>query len=177
MRHLVFVGWLAVVWVVLWRDLTLANLVSGVVIAGVVLLVFPLRHGGTHARVRPVAVIGFLGYFLWKLLVSNVIVARAILAPRARVHTGIVAVPTTPHSDLVVTLVANAISLTPGTLSIEVRRDPATLYVHVLDLRDLDKVRADIDDLQRRLVRAIGSDEVLASLGDAPLPTIEEDTP
>jgi multicomponent Na+:H+ antiporter subunit E len=90
------------------------------------------------------------------------------------VRTGIVAVPVAACSDLVITVVANAITLTPGTLTLEVRREPSTLYVHVLHLRDLDQVRRDIRTLLRMVVRAIGSAEALALLDAAPLPGVEE---
>jgi multicomponent Na+:H+ antiporter subunit E len=77
-------------------------------------------------------------------------------------------------SDLVITVVANAITLTPGTLTVELRRDPTTLYVHVLHLSDLDEVRRDIRTLQRKVVRAIGSAHALALLDASPLPTVED---
>ena len=92
------------------------------------------------------------------------VVARAVISPRGALHTGIVAVPLRGCSDAVVTLIADAITLTPGTLTIEVRRDPPVLFVHALDLRDVAQVQADIRKLEVLAVRAFGSDEALAGL-------------
>lgn len=169
------VGWLTALWVVLWRDLTVANVASGAAIAMIVLVVFPPRHptGGQHT-IRPLQLAAFVGYFAWKLVVSNYVVAREILTPRDHIRSGIVAVPMVACSDLLVTIVANAISLTPGTLTLEVRRDPPTLFVHVLHLHDLDKVRRDIRTLQRLAVAAIGSAEALAEFDADPQPPVED---
>lgn len=167
--------WLAVMWVVLWRDLSPANVASGAVIAVAVLVVFPLhRLGGEHHRIRPVRMLIFLVYFAWQLLVANLVIAREIVTPRDRIRAGIVAVPVSASSDLVIMVVANAISLTPGTLTLEVRHDPPTLYVHVLHLNDLDQVRETIRKMQRMVVRAIGSTEALALLDASPPSPVED---
>lgn len=170
------VGWLTLLWLVLWRDASVANVVSGVAIAVVVLVVFPPRRVTGELALRPLHLVVFVGYFAWKLLVSNLVVAREIVTPRDHVRSGIVAVPMVACSDLVVTVVANTISLTPGTLTLEVRRDPPTLFVHVLHLHDLDQVRRDIRTLQHLAVRAIGSAEALAEFEAAPQPPVEDRT-
>jgi multicomponent Na+:H+ antiporter subunit E len=64
----------------------------------------------------------------------------------------------------VVTLIADAITLTPGTLTLEVVADPLTLYVHVLDGRDLEAVRREVRRLEVLAVRAFGDAEALAGL-------------
>ena len=87
-----------------------------------------------------------------------------VVAPRDRVRTGIVAVPLLGCSDAVATLIADAISLTPGTLTLEVRREPLTLYVHALDTRDVEELRKEIRVLEVLAVRAFGDAEALAGL-------------
>lgn len=174
MMRALLVAWLTVLWLVLWRDVSVANVVSGVAIALVVLALFPPRQvTGDHAF-RPLKLVVFIGYFAWKLVVSNLMVAREIVTPRDHVRSGIVAVPVVACSDLVTTVVANAISLTPGTLTLEVRRDPPMLFVHVLHLHDLDQVRRDIRTLQRLAVAAIGSAEAVAELDAEPQPDVED---
>ncbi len=170
MTRVVLVVWLTVLWVVLWRDATPANVAIGLAVAVVVIVVFPPRRARSRDHtLRPLPLIAFLGYFAWQLLVSNLVVAREIVTPRDRIRSGIVAVPVAACSDLVITVVANVITLTPGTLTLEVRRDPPTLYVHFLHLHDVDEVRRDIRTLQRLVVRAIGSAEALAELDATPL--------
>jgi multicomponent Na+:H+ antiporter subunit E len=162
---------MVVLWLVLWRDASPANIASGLVVGLAVAAVFPLRPARARDHtVRPLRLLVFLGYFAWQLVVSNVVVARQILTPRDRVWTGIVAVPVPPGSDLVTTIVANAITLTPGTLTLEVTREPPMLYVHVLQVHDLGQVRRDIRTLQTLLVRAIGSAEAIRVLESTPLP-------
>lgn len=154
---------LLLVWLGLWSELSLANTVSGLVVAALVVLVFRRRAGGTLV-IRPLRVAVFLGYFLLKLLQSTASVARAVLAPHDRVSTGIVAVPLQGCSDALATLIADAISLTPGTLTLEVRREPLTLYVHALDARRIEDVEADVRTLEVLAVRAFGDEEALAGL-------------
>jgi len=150
-------------WVALWSDVSWANLLSGLVVATAVVFAFDTWRDG-QLVLRPIATARFAVHFAYKLVESSVVVARAVISPRDAVHTGIVAVPLSGCSDALATLVADAISLTPGTLTLEVRRDPLTLYVHALDVRDVDQVRADVRRLEVLAVRAFGSAEALEGL-------------
>jgi multicomponent Na+:H+ antiporter subunit E len=154
---------LVVVWLALWSDLSWANVLSGIAVGTAVVLVFRNPRRGTIA-VRPVRAAHFVGFFLVKLAQSSVTVARTVLAPHDRVHTGIVAVPLSGCSDALATLIADAISLTPGTLTLEVRREPLTLFVHALDVRRLDQVEADVRRLEVLAVRAFGDRAAIAGL-------------
>lgn len=71
-------------------------------------------------------------YFLWDLVVSSVQVAVTVLAPKDISEPRLVTIPLNVQSDWGVTLVANFISLTPGTLSVDVSGDRKTLLVHSL---------------------------------------------
>jgi multicomponent Na+:H+ antiporter subunit E len=167
MRRAVLIAWLTVLWVVLWGEISLANVLGGVVVAVMVTTVFRLAPAPEQRHTfRPYRAFVFAAYFLWQLLVSNFVVAREVVTPRDRIRSGIVAVPVTGCSDLVITVLANALTLTPGTQTLEVRREPPTLYVHVLHLHDIDEVRRDIRRLQLMVVHAIGSQEALASLDE-----------
>lgn len=150
------------IWLCLWSDLSVANVVSGVVVAVAIVAVFGQRPG--RLIVRPVALVRFTLYFTRKLVESTVVVARAVISPRSAVHTGVVAVPLEGCSDAVVTLIADAISLTPGTLTIEVHQDPPTLFVHALDVRDVARVQADIRTLEVLAIRAFGTAEAIEGL-------------
>jgi multicomponent Na+:H+ antiporter subunit E len=155
--------WMVVLWVVLWGELSLANVVSGVAVTLVLLTLLPLGRGKRGSfHVRPLWALWFAGYFLVKLVQSNLIVAWEIVTPGDRTTTGVVAVPLRDCGDGLVTLIANCITLTPGTLTLEIRREPTTLYVHVLHLRDIEAVRRDIRQLERMAVRAFGTPEALA---------------
>lgn len=154
---------LTVVWIALWSDLTAANVLSGLLVAALIVASFDTWRPGL-VIVRPVAAAKFAGYFAYQLAVSSLVVARTVIAPRDRIRTGIVAVPLRGCSDAVVTLIADAITLTPGTLTLEVRRDPLTLYVHALDVRDVTVLQQDVRTLEVLAVKAFGDADALAGL-------------
>ena len=154
---------LTLIWVGLWSDVSAANVASGLLVAVCVVFVFDTPQTG-HLVFRPVHLARFAVYFTYKLLESTVVVARTVVSPKGAVRTGIVAVPLVGCSDAVTTLIAHAISLTPGTLTIEVRSNPRTLFVHALDVRDVDRVQADVRALEVLAVRAFGSAEAIQGL-------------
>ena len=156
------VVWLTLVWVGLWGSVTAANVLGGLAVA-VVLLVL-LRQGPTDARavVVPLALLRFSVRFLVDLVVSSVQVVRLVLRPRIDLRQGVVAVRVPDASDMLLTVLADAISLTPGTLTIDVDRSSATLYVHSLDAGEdpaaVERLRAGLRDQARAAVRALGSE-------------------
>ena len=165
----VLVGWLVVVWVALWGDLTFANLASGVLVAVLLTVFLPAtgdrgRTTQEGARIHPLAALHFAGWFAWKLVEANVVVAWEVLTPRNRINEGVVAVPLHGVSDGLTTLVASCVSLTPGTLVLDLDRDPLVLYVHVLHLRTMEEVRAEVQTLEHLAIRAFGSARARASI-------------
>ena len=163
MTRVVRLLWLTTIWVALWSDVSAANVLSGLLVAGVIVALFNTWQPG-HVIVRPVAATKFATYFVYQLVVSSLVVARTVVTPRHRIRTGIVAVPLRGCSDAVVALIADAISLTPGTLTLEVRREPLTLYVHALDVRDITVLQREIRTLEVLAVKAFGDDDALAGL-------------
>lgn len=157
--------WLVVVWMALWGTISVANLLSGLAVGSLLLVLFPTRQvSEATGRFRPLRALELLAYFLWKLLEANTVVAWEVITPsNESVKEAVVAVPMTGASDTVVAIVANAVSLTPGTLTIEVERDPTVLYVHVLHLRTIEQVRADVLKMERAVLRAFGTDDAIAS--------------
>lgn len=100
--------------------------------------------------------LGLAGYFLYQLLVSNLRVLWDVITPRQGSRPGIVGLPLAARTDLEITLVANLVSLTPGTLSLDVSDDRQTLYVHVMFMDDIDTVRAAIKDgIERRVLEVL----------------------
>ena len=152
-----------VVWLALWGEVSVANLVSGVLVVALIGLIIrpvPRRH-----TLNPLSLLRLLAVFVWRLVSSSATVVLAVLAPTpARLRSGVVGVRLSQHSRLVATIVADAISLTPGTLTLEARyRDdedppggsPPVLYIHVLGLADPEDIRADVHRLERLVVSAV----------------------
>lgn len=82
--------------------------------------------------------------FAWALVRANLAVAKVVLSPRLGIRPGLVRFPTELTGDAAVTLLANMITLTPGTLTLAVSDDRDCLYVHALDIGDPENVVAEI---------------------------------
>lgn len=165
------VVWLTVLWVLLWGGLSAANVLSGIVVSLAVVTVAGLpkvaRRGDTDAaRVRVGATLWFGLYVLYKLVESNLVLAWEIITPRNRINSGVVAVPLRTESNMAMLVVANVITLTPGTMTIEVGGNPPILYVNVLHLHDIDQVRRDLLRIEELSVRAFGSTAARAQLAE-----------
>lgn len=162
--------WLTLVWALLWGDLGLASLLSGLGVAVFVVLV--ARPTGVHgmqlASFHPVSATVFLVYFLVQLVKSSLQVAWEVVTPGFNVHRAVISVPMHVSSDGLVTLVGNTITLTPGTLTVDVRSggpdQPPVLYVHALHFTDVDDLRRDVLTIERLAVRAFGTKEDRAEL-------------
>ncbi|QYG91195.1 cation:proton antiporter [Iamia sp. SCSIO 61187] len=154
---------LTTIWVLLNGRPQVANVLGGLAVSAIVLIAFPLAEEGGGHRFHPVATVAFALHVAWSLVTSSLAVALAVVAPTpARLRSGIVRVELPGASPLVTTLVANAITLTPGTLTVTAQSDPAVLHVHVLGLGDVDEFRASIHDLHRRAAAAF------TPVGEAP---------
>ncbi|MBQ0994577.1 Na+/H+ antiporter subunit E [Micromonospora sp. PSH03] len=163
----VALGWLVLVWNLLWGDITWANLVGGLLVGAAVLVFYPLPAVSFGGRLRPWALLVFVGRFAVELVSASLHVARIAVQPGYRPRGAIIAVRLRVSTDLNLALTAEAVSLVPGTLVLEVDRDSGTLYLHVLDTHgpgDLDVARARTLAVERRIVRTVGSTSELRRL-------------
>lgn len=173
-RAVLLVAWLVVAWLALWERWSLPTVAGGLAVAVALVALFPPGRAGPDAgRFRPLAAARFLGVFLVKLVEANAIVAWEVLTPTERINEGIVAVPLAGASRGLTAVVANAVTLTPGTLTVDLDEghgagEPTVLYVHVLHLRDIESVRRDVQRFEALAIRAFGSDAAVAALGEAP---------
>jgi multicomponent Na+:H+ antiporter subunit E len=166
-RHPALVGWLALVWVGLWGSVTVANVLGGLVVAVALLWLLPLPEDAEPGRVRPGALLRFVAFFAVELVKASLIVVWQVLRPRGELRQAVLAVDAVGASDRLLTLVANAISLTPGTLTLEVDRERSILYVHALDVggpEGVERARRSIERLERLAILAIGTPECLERL-------------
>lgn len=166
-----------VVWLALWGEVSVINVASGVLVVAILALLFrpePRAH-----TLHPFALVRLLAVFVWRLVSSSATVVAAVLAPTpARLRSGVVGVALSHPSTLVTTIVADAISLTPGTLTLEARYPegddpsaptaPAVLYIHVLGLSDPAAIREDVRRLEQLVVSAITPLPVGDTPGTAP---------
>jgi multicomponent Na+:H+ antiporter subunit E len=144
---------LALAWMALTGDWSLPALLFSCALGWLLLrLVRPLGGEGFR-RVRLARLPGFLAYVLKEVVVANLRVAAAVIAPAGRLRPAIVAVPLTLDRDAEIALLANLITLTPGTLSLDVSPDRRTLYVHAMATTGPDELRREIrDGFERRIL-------------------------
>ena len=169
-RHPGLLLWLTVVWVGLWGSLTAANVLGGVLVALVLLVLLPLPEVADQGRARLLPLARYLGFFVVELVRASAIVTWQVLRPGGRFRQAVIAVDAVGASDRLLTVVANSISLTPGTLTLEVDRERSILYVHVLDVggpQGVAAARRSIERLERLAILALGSKECLDRLDES----------
>lgn len=127
---------LAFAWVLLTGDLTYTGFLEGFAIAFIIMF-FARRafHKSNYFKRLPKAILFFF-YFLKELIKANLMVAYDILTPEDKMKPAIIKFPLKAESDLEITLLANLITLTPGTLSIDVSDDRKYLFVHSMYVDD-----------------------------------------
>ena len=122
------------------------------------ILVFTRRIVGQPTYpLRLWRVMNLLVFFVWELLLANLRLAYDVLTPGYRLRPGVVAIPIEVRSDTEITLLANMITLTPGSFSLDVSADRRVLYVHVMYLdEDVDEFRRKIKNgFERRILEVM----------------------
>lgn len=144
---------LAFAWIFVTGIFTGLNLIVGFVVAFAALYVPRHIWGDTHYFRRAAQLVRLLGVFLYELAVSGFGVAWLVFQPHMRFKSAIVDIPLDTESELEIMLFANLISLTPGTLSLDVSDDRKALYVHVMDCSDAESERHDMKQTFERNIR------------------------
>lgn len=149
---------LTLVWAAVSGSFTVANLVLGFSVGALSLILVRGQMVPRLHRVAPLKLLLLTGLFARELALSAIKVAILVLRPRMQLRPGIFAYPLTVTRDFEITLLANLITLTPGTLSVDVSKDRKTLYVHALDCRDpAGERRAISTGFERRIKEAFPS--------------------
>ncbi len=152
---------LAVAWMFLRGDLSVVSFIVGLFFGFIAVFI-------TRAIIKPEfmesfprvlrrlpAFLRYLGFFVISVIQGNFDVSYRALHPRLPVHPGILAVDVEGRSELEVTMMANTITLTPGTLTMEVDMEKGVMYVHSIDVRDLDRVREELKEVERYVRRVL----------------------
>jgi multicomponent Na+:H+ antiporter subunit E len=148
---------LALAWVAMTGDVSFGNLVAGFGL-GLVILFFTRRIVGQPTYVlRMWRVLTLLLFFVRELIRSNLRVAYDVLTPGYHLRPGVVAIPLDARTDTEITLLANMITLTPGSFSLDVSADRRVLYLHVMYLdEDVEEVRRKIKNgFERRILEVL----------------------
>lgn len=146
---------LALTWTALQGQLNMANFVIGFVVgAGLIYMFQSMFFDPIYFR-KSAITIKLLLIFLRELVKSNMAVLKVVLSPRIRVRSGVIAVPTELTDELALTSLANMITLTPGTLTLDISPDRRYLFVHTLNLDDPEVIRQDIRQGFERYLREL----------------------
>ncbi len=172
-QQLVLLFFLVLLWVMLWDTVSGLSILSGLVVAVIIVRVFYLPPVILSGRFNILHALVFGGWFLYSLLYASVEVAWMAFRPRAVGAGSVIACDLRTSSDLLMTLIADTASLIPGSLIIDADRARGVLYLHVLDADSEEKALAakrQVYRIEGLLIRALGSHRDLAELKMNPDP-------
>lgn len=134
--HPLFSLFLALLWLLMVNDLSVAHALLGLAL-GVAIPVVTHAFWPEEAKIRrPLPLLRYLGVLLVDILRSNLVVALRILRPTRQLRPGFFTYPLALDDDFAITLLASTISLTPGTVSLHHDGEANTLLIHALHLED-----------------------------------------
>lgn len=145
---------LALAWVALSGSFTALNFLTGFIFGFFALMVLQ-NHVSVldgYAK-RIIRVIGFVFFFLKELIKANFRVAYDVATPVWYMKPGVIGMPLEAETDVEIMFLSSVISLTPGTLSLDVSDDRKVLYIHAMFLQDEEALRRDLKELEHRLLQ------------------------
>ncbi len=168
-RHLAFsmTAWLLVVWIAVFGSLSPVTIVSGLVVAIAVQLIFPMPTMPNLWHWRLIPLIHLTLRFMWDLLVAGTQVAWIVVAGKTH-DDGIIKCNVRDNNPVYMTIVAAMTSMVPGTIVVEASRSERALYLHVLDLPahgGIEGVRQEVAEQEKRVLWAFAPDSVLRECG------------
>lgn len=154
-----FLG-LVLLWALLWGRFSWLNLLTGVLFAAIVSVVFYLPAVQLSGRINLWRSAWLFVRLFWDIVRASVNVSWLALGPGYTASNAILAVHLRTRSDLILTWTAVATSIVPGSIVVDIERVDSTLYLHVINMHDAaetDKFRASVLATERRIVMAFGS--------------------
>ncbi|MBF6218853.1 Na+/H+ antiporter subunit E [Nocardia gipuzkoensis] len=146
--------WLTVVWLALWGDLSVANILGGLVVGALIMVALPLPRVPVTGRLNPLPLVELIVVSAYYALKSSLQVAWFALRPAGTPVSGVLRVYSATRSDLVLVLWTDLLNLIPGTMVLEIDRGRCVVYVHVLDVGS-DAAVAEFYRTTRRLERLL----------------------
>lgn len=145
----VFLGFM---WMLLTVSFEPVAFLKGYLFGLLIIIAFRRFFHSRFYLLRVVAVINLIYIFIRELILSNIAVVKTVLKPKLDMKPGIFAYPTVLERDWEITTLANLITLTPGTLVIDLSPDNKILYVHAMDISD---VQESIESIKNTFEKAI----------------------
>ena len=143
---------IALVWMFMSTSFTASTFIIGFLI-GLLLIIMTRRFFKERLYIwRLWATFKLALLFFKELTLSNISVLRVVLRPKMDIQPMIFALPTDLEHDWEITLLSSLITLTPGTIVLNVSDDQKTLYIHAIDVDDVDDA---IDSIKNSFEKAI----------------------
>lgn len=147
---------LAIIWAAVTGSFEAVNILFGFLISSFALWLIREQFSTSIYFVRAYRLLVLLGVFLYELVLSTMRVIRIVWTPGHGFKAGFIAFPLTCDRNIEITLLANLITLTPGTLSVDVSDDRTTLYIHALDVPDVGQFRDEVaKGFERKIMEAL----------------------
>ncbi len=149
---------LALTWMLARGDFSLGGMLIGLLLGWLALWLARRALPPSPYFTKVPQLLAFGVFYIWQLILSNFRVAYDVVTPTHYMRPGLIAVPLAAKTDLEITVLAHLISLTPGSLSVDLSPDRSTLYVHVMyiDNDDVELARRRIKDgLERRVLEVL----------------------
>lgn len=136
---------LTFVWVALTGQLNYTNFVFGFIV-GFFLLWFLNRKRTSNQDyfMRVPKILAFIMYFLYDMLKANIEVAMDVVTPNYNMKPGIIKFEMDAKTDFEITMLANMVAMTPGTLVIDISKDKKYMYIHVMYLKDIVRFKRNL---------------------------------
>jgi multicomponent Na+:H+ antiporter subunit E len=149
MRVIISTFVLFVTWVILTQSFDPQELITGFIVASIVSLISPAIAGEKPGKwfqpKRYLYLIVYLFYFIWQMIKSNIDVAKRVINPKLPIKPGIVKVKTKLKTNAAKLALANSITLTPGTLTVDIVGDE--FYIHWIDVGNCDDVHRNCQEI------------------------------
>jgi multicomponent Na+:H+ antiporter subunit E len=133
--------WLTLIWILLWGDVSAANIVTGLVLAAVITVLLPLPPVPIEGRLHPISLLRLIVKVAYYLVLSSVQVAWLAIKPGPPPSSAVLRAHVNLKSDLVLALAVNVINLIPGSIVLEIDQTSRMIYVHVIDVGSERSVR------------------------------------
>jgi multicomponent Na+:H+ antiporter subunit E len=146
---------LTLAWVMMTGVFSFVNIMAGFVLGYAVLALTQRVTGRPGYAGRLIKTISLIAFFSYELALANFRLTLDLIRPNVRIRPAIIAMPLSARTDFEITALANLITLTPGSTSIELSDDRKTLYVHLVDIGDstIEEVRTELKrGFERRLL-------------------------
>lgn len=144
---------LALSWTFLSGRLDVYNFVEGLILGFIILFLIRRIFGYEKYFFKFFKSIKFFFYVMKEIVVANLQVAYNVVTPGHRLRPGVVGIPLDAKTNLEITLLANIITLTPGTLSLDVSKNREILYVHTMYMKNADDFRREMKNgIEKKLL-------------------------